>query len=243
MTRPLPGWVRWLPPLLGLLFPVAATAEGDLHVGNFSSLTPGPPPRVWEPLRFSNIPRETRYALVDHAGEVVMRAESRTSASALLKRVEIDPRRNPTLDWSWQTEASCFHGDWRDPATDDFPLRLFVLFERQGGFFSFFRRLGPGSLGDAVLYLPDNATTTPDGAADSRERVSHVSDRVRIVPLARQDDDEEESWRTWTRSIWLDYVQLFGGEPGRVSGVAIMSDTDNSQTECVSHFGDIRFSS
>ena len=116
-------------------------------------------PDVWRNTRrlgtapFSNVPDETRYSISEEDGRVVVRADSRTSASALLKKISVDPAVYPNLHWSWKTEASCYAGHWGEPEIDDFPLRLFVLFEGSGGFFSFFKRLGSNFSGDAVLYV------------------------------------------------------------------------------------------
>ena len=59
----------------------------------------------------------------------MLQDESRMSASALVTEVDVDLGRSPFLHWSWTTGPDCFSGTWRDPDTDDFPLRLFVIFK------------------------------------------------------------------------------------------------------------------
>ena len=76
---------------------------------------------------------------------------------------------------------------------------------------------------------------------DEDDRASHLSDRIRVVPL-RWTVPTDGEWRRPSRNVRDDYIDLFGKEPNAVSAVAIMSDTDNSETECVSYFGDIYFS-
>ena len=110
-----------------------------------------------------------------------------------------------------------------------------MVFERSGGFWSFFKRLGSGFTGDAILYVAD--ATVPQ----ETERSSHLSSRVKVVPVA----GPERTGRTWgqhVRSVRADYVELFGKAPRNVAAVALMTDTDNSRTNCVSYFGDISFS-
>ena len=212
----------------------------ELRVSRFSGLEPGDVPADWSTWRFSSVDVETRYSLAEEDGAVVVRADSRTSASALLKEISVDPAVYPNLHWSWKTGDSCFAGHWSEPEIDDFPLRLFVLFEGSGGFFSFFKRIGSSFSGDALVYV-----TGPSGSQDlwdaQGDRASHLSDRIRVVPL-RWTVPADGEWRRPSRNVRDDYIDLFGKEPNAVSAVAIMSDTDNSETECVSYFGDIYFS-
>ena len=207
-------------------------------------------PEGWETLSFSGIEERTSYALVTERERVVLRADSRMSASALIRRVNVETGRHPYLHWSWKTDAGCFSGSWRDPQTDDFPLRLFVVFERSGGVRGFFRRLGSGLSdsafsGNAILYVA-GAGTAPGAGADveaetEAETSTHVSGRIRVVPLSYPDRGRR-GWGRYTRDVRADYLALFGREAKDVAAVAVMTDTDNSQTECVSYFGDIYFS-
>ena len=50
------------------------------------------------------------------------------------------------------------------------------------------------------------------------------------------------AWGRQVRNVHDDYVELFGRAPGDVAAVAVMTDTDNSRTACVSQFGDVYFS-
>ena len=224
---------------LMVVFAGPVTVE-ELRVGRFSGLEPGDVPGDWSTWRFPKVSDETQYSLSEEDGRVVVRADSRTSASALLKEISVDPAVYPNLHWSWKTEDSCFAGHWGEPEIDDFPLRLFVLFEGSGGFFSFFKRIGSSFSGDALVYV-----TGPSGSQDlwdaQGDRASHLSDRIRVVPL-RWTVPTDGEWRRPSRNVRDDYIDLFGKEPNAVSAVAIMSDTDNSETECVSYFGDIYFS-
>ena len=50
-------------------------------------------------------------------------------------------------------------------------------------------------------------------------------------------------WRSFTRDIYDDYKRAFGEEPTRISGIAIMVDTDNTGETASARFGDISLSS
>ena len=48
-------------------------------------------------------------------------------------------------------------------------------------------------------------------------------------------------WLTEMRNIHEDYKQAFGEEPPMISGVAIMTDTDNTRETAIAWYGDIIF--
>jgi hypothetical protein len=116
-------------------------------------------------------------------------------------------------------------------------VRLFVLFEGNGGLFSFFRRFASDFDGDAVLYVAGDGPT-PEQIEPNRE--SHLTDRIRVVPLA-SPAERSGRWDQQVRNVRADYLELFGREPNEVSAVAIMTDTDDMGTECTSFYGDIYF--
>jgi hypothetical protein len=48
-------------------------------------------------------------------------------------------------------------------------------------------------------------------------------------------------WITEKRNVYEDYKNAFGEEPTNISGVAIMTDTDNTKKSATAYFGDIAF--
>ena len=50
-------------------------------------------------------------------------------------------------------------------------------------------------------------------------------------------------WQSYRRNVYEDYKQVFGEEPPRVSGIAIMTDTDNTGETATTFYGDIRLRS
>ena len=49
------------------------------------------------------------------------------------------------------------------------------------------------------------------------------------------------SWQSVRRNLADDYRLAYGAEPGRVLGVAVMTDTDNTGAKAVGDYADIRF--
>ncbi len=48
-------------------------------------------------------------------------------------------------------------------------------------------------------------------------------------------------WVCEERNILEDYGKAFGGTPPKISGVAIMTDTDNTGESAIAYYGDIFF--
>jgi hypothetical protein len=60
--------------------------------------------------------------------------------------------------------------------------------------------------------------------------------------IAVQSGEEKVgSWVTEKRNIYQDYVDSFGHPPPLTSGVAIMTDTDNTGETSTAFYGDIIF--
>ncbi len=49
------------------------------------------------------------------------------------------------------------------------------------------------------------------------------------------------SWIEEERDVYKDYLSAFGEEPPAISGIAIMTDTDNTDERAVAYYGDIEF--
>ena len=49
------------------------------------------------------------------------------------------------------------------------------------------------------------------------------------------------SWQTLSRNVVDDFKKAFGEEPGKLIGVAVLTDTDNTGDKTESWYGDIQF--
>jgi hypothetical protein len=85
-------------------------------------------PQDWKPLTFPKIARHTSYAL-EKRGEVFwIKAESRNSASALVREIQVDAKIYPILRWRWRVENTIQKGDERKKEGDDYAARVYVNF-------------------------------------------------------------------------------------------------------------------
>ncbi len=86
-----------------------------------------------------------------------------------------------------------------------------------------------------LLYVWDNrapvGTSTRNAYADSVRNIVVESGRARL-----------SQWLAYERDVAADYRAAFGEAPPPVSGVALMTDADNTASSAVAYYGDITLS-
>ncbi len=221
-----------------------AEAPAVLHVGTFSSAEAGGPyPDSWKPLTFEKIKEHTEYSLVDDNGTVVVKAESNGSSSGLTREMTIDPKMYPIVEWRWKVGNVLKNGDVTRKAGDDYPARLYITFEYDGDKVGFFEkakyetiRLFRGQYPPigAINYIWESKSPVGTIVANP------YTDRVQMIVM-ESGPAKVGQWVTESRNIYEDYKKAFGEDPPMISGVAVMTDTDNTKESAVAWFGDIVF--
>jgi hypothetical protein len=234
-----------LPFLLGLLALVVAsagTAEPPSPLKLELSGSEGELPDGWEPLTFPKIPKHTAYALADEGGAMVLRAESESGASGLVLRLDVDPTVHPRLGWRWKVENVLEKGDVTRKEGDDYPARIYILFEPDPSKLSFARRLAYRAAGLLYGELPTH-TLTYIWASHARQGELYdnpYTDRVKMIVL-QSGPERVGQWVEEERSIAEDYRRAFGEDPPAIRGIGIMTDTDNTGESAIAYYGGIRF--
>jgi hypothetical protein len=67
----------------------------------------------------------------------------------------------------------------------------------------------------------------------------HTS-RIKMI-VAESGREKVGSWQDITRNVMEDYRRAFGEEPGRITAIAVMTDTDNTGENAHAWYGDIVF--
>ena len=241
--------MRIWPIITGIVFALTAATLGAqspvvVEVGKFSAAKAGGAlPDSWEPLTFEKIEKRTEYSLVDDDGTVAVKAVSRGSASGLVRAVDIDPMRYPVIEWRWKVANILEKGDVTRKDGDDYPARLYVTFKYDPGKVGFFERAKYEAIRMARGEYP------PMGAItyiwESKSPVGTVvpnpyTDQVMMIVL-ESGREKAGRWVSESRNLVEDYRKAFGGDPPRISGVAVMTDTDNTRESATAYFGDIVF--
>ncbi|OIP35603.1 MAG: hypothetical protein AUK27_03995 [Deltaproteobacteria bacterium CG2_30_66_27] len=191
-------------------------AAGPLLIDDFAA---GLSPK-WEKKVFTG---ETVYGPVVDEGRPALKAESRSSASAMIRRISLDPKTYPRLSWSWKIVRTIGKGDERTKAGDDYAARVYVVFPS-----ALFWRTR------AVNYIWANRL--PRGAFLPNAYTGNA-----VMVAVESGDGNAGKWVDEERNLVEDYRRAFGEDPSDIGAVAIMTDTDNTGEQAVAWYGAIRF--
>jgi hypothetical protein len=240
-----PERLRTLFAALALLTVTTAyAAEDRVIAAAFSAARPGTAlPAGWVPLEAANIKVRTRYTLVDDNGTTVLRAESERGASGLSRPLRINPTEQPWLRWRWKISNIIETADLRTKDGDDFPARVYVMFDYPLERLSFMERnklrmartLFDPNLPAATLCYVWDGKAAADTIASSA-----YTDRVKVI-VVESGASRVKQWVDVERNIARDFRAAFGEEAPPVSAIAVATDTDNTGTFAIAHFGDISF--
>ncbi len=215
-----------------------------IEVGIFSKESPGHEfPEGWKPLYFQKVERKTEYTLVKDGETVVVKAVSEDSASGLIREIKINPKEYPIVEWRWKVGNILKKGNVKVKEGDDYPARVYIAFEYDPQKLNFFEKTKYNAyhliygqyppLG-AINYIWES--TAPQGTLVPNPFAS----RVKMI-VVESGPEKVNQWVKEQRNIVEDYRQAFGEEPPMISGVAIMTDTDNTGETATAYYGDILF--
>ena len=235
---PFPGSVMLR--LACLLALVAFVPGLPLVVGAFSSMTPGGGVAGWEPLRLGDAPAST-YALVRDGNAVVVRGQANRSASGLVRRIRVDLAEHSVLSWRWKVAGVIPNGNVARKDGDDYPARLYVTFDYPVSRLSFGDRIKYRAL-QVLGYrnIPTRAlnyiwANRPD---ETRIVRNPFTNWVQMVPV-ESGPAGVGRWHTERRDVAADYRAAFHEEPPAITGIAIMTDADNTGGQATAFYGDI----
>jgi len=225
-----------------MLMGLAATVVPDrLSVGAFSAAdTSQDIPDGWERIAFSKIDTRTQYDLVVMDSTVVLRAQSDGGASGLVTRRRIDPNEYPVIEWRWRVNRVLDDGNARTKDGDDYPARLYITFDHDLGLGGRIKKTALRALGyDEIPSRALNyvwASQVEAGAVFPNA----YTDWVMMMPV-QSGPERCGEWVAHRRNIVADYRQAFGEDPPAITGIAIMTDTDNTGEHATAYYGDIAF--
>lgn len=244
----LPATLIILPVLLiyFLAFPLPLDAQSQtiIEVGKFSAApVEDTLPPDWKPLTFKKIERHTIYKLVKENDVVVIKALAEASASGLTREIKINSKEYPIVQWRWRVNNILKKGDVHKKEGDDYPARIYITFEYDPSKLGFFEKAKYEAV--KLLY----GQYPPQGAInyiwESKAPLGTIvpnpyTDRVKMI-VVESGESKLHQWVIEERNIYEDYKKAFGEEPPMISGIAIMTDTDNTGEIATTYYGDILF--
>ena len=230
--------------LLVLFFSGNAFCLDMIEVGKFSAAPLGDKlPSDWKPLAFKKIEKHTTYTLVKEDHTVVVKAVAEASASGLTREIKINPKENPIVQWRWKIENILKKGNVRKKEGDDYPARIYITFQYDPSKLSFFEKKKYQAI--KLLYGEYPPLAAINYIWESKVPVGTMvpnpfTDRVMMF-VVESGPSKLNQWVNEERNVFEDYKKAFGQEPPMISGIAIMTDTDNTGESATAFYGDILF--
>ena len=213
-----------------------------IEVAGFSRLRPGAAPTPWEPWLIVRGNRPTRYEVAEADGVVALAAEGTEGGSGMWRKIRVDPRQQPLLEWRWRVPrpqpgtpplsvtarasplarlSVGFHGD---PAKLDFDDRVKLRMAKA---------LTVHGLPYASLLYVWMVNQPVDTVI-----ISPHTERVRMI-VVESGVQRAGQWITVRRNVLEDYRRAFEEEPGDIVGVGLMTDPGDDGSPRRTNYGDI----
>ena len=223
--------------LLLFLLPTisAASAEKVFLKENFDNLND------WEPLYFPKIARHSTYTIVSQGEGKYLKAESSASASGLIYKKTFNVTEFPNVRWRWKVNTIYQKGDAKTKTGDDYPLRVYVIFEYNPQKVKWLEKVKYESA--KILYgkyPPHSSLNYIWANKNHAERVitSSYTDKSKMILLQRGIFNTGK-WQTETVDIRQDYQAAFGESPPPTGSIALMNDSDNTGESSVSYLDEL----
>ena len=221
---------------------VLAADSDEVAVGLFSANPAGDAlPAGWQPYKIAGGKRETQYSLAKIDGRTVLEARASQSVSALAYPLSADPKRTPWLSFSWRTERLIEKADVRSKAGDDYPARVYVVFDYDIARLPFGERtkmrMARSLWGDqlpvaALCYIWE--PRQPVGYT----QWSAYTNRLRMI-VVESGSARLGRWVDIERNVVEDFRAAFGEQAPPISAIIVAADTDNTGETAHTWFGDI----
>jgi len=261
---PSPMQTTWHPPAMNRRFLFACALLGSLILGACGSpprtggsavpdlddsawaqshaLPAAPPGSGWRHQRIGQR-KPTEYRPVQHAGRPALQALSQGGDSLMRHALDSQGPDLGLLDFSWYLDQHNPLADIGDAHADDAPLRLILQFDGDRSRFT--------ARDQRISDLLQTLTGEPMPYAtlmyvwDPKRPVGTViphprSSRVRKLVVV-SGTEALGRWMDLRRDLRADYLQAFGEPPARLTGIALMTDSNNTGVRSQAWYGPLRW--
>lgn len=186
--------------------------------------------------------RRTQYKAQKMLGRDALAADANASLSVMRKKRRIAAPELGSVQFSWLAKEIIHDSDVSLRESDDSSLRVVLAFEGDRASFSLKNQMlseltqtltGEELPYATLMYVWSNLH--PVGSVIHNPR----TDRIRKI-VVESGAMHLGQWRDYERDIRADFVKAFGEEPGALVGVALMTDSDNTQGRAMAWYGPVR---
>ncbi len=167
----------------------------------------------------------TQYEAVTLDGRRCLKASSHHSASLLVSRARFNPHREPWLSWDWRVDHFVEREALARKEGSDAAARVYV----------YFNTWGLPWQKHSLAYVW--SSTLPVGTIVTSPFASTTK-----MLVVEQGPQALGQWRRERRNLVDDYMRAFHTSPPAVLAIGLMSDSDNTHSESLAYFDELRVS-
>ena len=168
---------------------------------------------------------ETTWTLGSNENGNFIKAEAEGMGSGLGKEVLIDLSKTPIINITWKVEKDLSGILENSKKGHDYAARVFVI-----------KKTGSTALSNRAI----NYVFSSNNDVGKNWPSPYTKKSIDFVLSSTKND--LNTWVTVKANVKEDFMELHGIEVLDISGVAIMTDTDNSKLKAVSFYQNIYFS-
>jgi hypothetical protein len=168
---------------------------------------------------------ETTWTLGSNENGNFIKAEAEGRGSGLGKEVLIDLSKTPFINITWKVEKDLSGIVENSKKGHDYAARVFVI-----------KKTGSTALSNRAI----NYVFSSNNDVGKNWHSPYTKKSIDYVLSTTKNN--LNTWVTVKAHVKDDFMKLHGIEVSDISGVAIMTDTDNSKLKAISYYQDIYFS-
>ena len=181
--------------------------------------------KEFKTLKVKKVKGEIAWVLGSNENGNFIKAEAQGKASGLGKEVSIDLSKTPFINITWKVEKDLSGIVENSKKGHDYAARVFVI-----------KKTGSTLLSNrAINYVFSSNNNIGENWPSPYTKKS-------IDYVLSSTKDNLNSWVTVKANVKEDFMRLFGINVTDLTGIAIMTDTDNSKLKAISYYQDIYFS-
>jgi hypothetical protein len=185
--------------------------------------------------------KPSQFDYVVEEGRDAIAAKAQSSASMLRQVVRVEPAALGRIQFSWKLPELIQYADMSLREFDDSPVRVVLAFEGDRSRFSgknaMLSELAQVLTGEPLPYATLMYVWCNDCELDKIILNPHT-DRIRKMPL-ESGSSKLNRWMSYERNVRADFLKAFGEEPGALTSISIMTDTDNTKSTARAWYGPV----
>ena len=177
-------------------------------------------------LKVRKVKKNTTYTLGSNDNGNYIKAEAKGVGSGLGKEVQIDLNKTPFINISWKVEKDLKGIDEKSKKGHDYAARVFVV-----------KKTGLTALSNKAI----NYVFSSNYPVNEFWRSPYTKSSIDYVLSTTQENLNE--WVTVKANVKEHFKKLHDLDVDTLNGIAIMTDTDQTDIKAISYYQNIFFSS